>query len=141
MKKFVAVLFCASFLISCGGGSNTEKDLKKYEETKKKLAETENENPLNYLTIIADDKKNLFGQTVVKGIIENKASVAAYKKVRVKLLYYKNGVLVTNHEEVYDDVIMPNNRHEFKAKYFTPKGTDSVGVSIMSAETFKTPSN
>ena len=67
-------------------------------------------------------------------MIENKASVASYKKLRVKLLYYKQGALVTNHEDVFDDVIRPNNRHEFKAKYFTPKGTDSVAVSIMSAE-------
>lgn len=121
-------------LASCGGSGNSEKDLKKYEETKEKLEEREKENPLDFLIVIADEKKNLIGQTVVKGVIENKASVASYKKVRVKLLYYKDGALVTNHEEEYDEVIRAGHRYEFKAKYFTPKGTDSVGVSIMSAK-------
>lgn len=137
MKKAIFLILALNLLFSCGRGGNSEKDIKKYEETKEKLAEREKENPLNFLIVVADNKKNLIGQTVVKGVIENKASVASYKKVRVKLLYFKQGALVTNHEEVYDEVIRPNHRYEFKAKYFTPKGTDSVAASIMSAEVVK----
>ena len=133
MKQILFLTVIMPLMLSCGS-SNSEKDQKNYEETKEKLEKREKKNPLDFLTVIADNKKNFIGQTVVKGVIENKASVAAYKKVRLKLLYYKQGTLVTNHEEELDEIIRPNNRYEFKAKYFTPKGTDSVGVSVMSAK-------
>ena len=132
-KNSIAILI-VSCLLSCGGNASSEKDIKNYEATKDKLAKREKKFPTEFLSINSTNKRNLIGQTVVNGVIKNAATVTAYKKVRVKLLYYSSGALVENHEEVYDEIILPNNQHSYKAKYFTPKNTDSVSVSIMSAE-------
>ena len=132
-KNSIAILI-VSCLLSCGGNASSEKDIKNYEATKDKLAKREQKFPIEFLSINSTNKRNLIGQTVVNGVIKNAATVTAYKKVRVKLLYYSSGALVENHEEVYDEIILPNNQHSYKAKYFTPKTTDSVSVSIMSAE-------
>ncbi|MCY7421051.1 MAG: hypothetical protein LH478_04830 [Chitinophagaceae bacterium] len=134
MFKYLFAFLLICCLLSCGGNASSEKDIEKYEATKVQLAKRETKFPVEFLTINSTNKRNLIGQTVVKGVIKNAATVTAYKKVRIKLLYYSQGQLVENHEEVYDDVILPNNQHVYKAKYFTPKNTDSVGVSIMSAE-------
>ena len=132
-KNSIAILI-VSCLLSCGGNASSEKDIENYEATKDKLAKREQKFPIEFLSINSTNKRNLIGQTVVNGVIKNAATVTAYKKVRVKLLYYSSGALVENHEEVYGEIILPNNQHSYKAKYFTPKTTDSVSVSIMSAE-------
>ena len=137
MLKNLIAIFAMCCLLSCGGNSSSEKDIEKYESTRQQLAKRETKFPAEFLTITSTNKKNLIGQTVVKGIIKNTATVTAYKKVRVKLLYYNQGSQVENHEEVYDEIILPNNQHLYKTRYFTPKNTDSVSVSIMSAEVVK----
>lgn len=110
-------------------------DKKSYKEQKESLLDKEKKSPKEFLTIEGTDKRNFWGQTVYKGIIHNSASVCSYKDVRVKLLYYKtDGTLVTNHEEQFDETIKPGDDIEFKAKYKTPRGTDSVAASIMSAK-------
>ena len=76
----------------------------------------------------------MIGQTVVKATIANKASVSAYKDIRIKMLFFKEGVEVENHEDVVDKVVTANNQVQYTSKYFTPKGTDSVALSIMSAK-------
>lgn len=134
MKKIIIVL--AVFLgISCKGKKGeTKLDKQSYQEQKESLLDKEKKSPKEFLTITGTDNRNFWGQTVYRGEIHNSASVCSYKNVRVKLLYYKNdGTLVTNHEEQYDDVIKPGDKMEFKAKYKTPRGTDSVAASIMSA--------
>ena len=137
MLKNLIAIFAMCCLLSCGGNSSSEKDIEKYEATKEQLAKRETKFPIEFLSITSSNKKNLIGQTVVKGTIKNTATVTAYKKVRVKLLYYSQGSVVENHEEVFDDIILPNNQHSYKTRYFTPKNTDSVSVSIMSAEVVK----
>ena len=134
MFKNLFTIIIMTCLLSCGGNASSEKDIKNYEATKEKLAKREKKFPVEFLSISSTSKRNLIGQTVVNGVIKNAATVTAYKKVRVKLLYYSSGSLVENHEEVYDEIILPNNQHSYRAKYFTPKTTDSVSVSIMSAE-------
>jgi hypothetical protein len=139
LQKYVSMktllfIFVLPLVVACSSGGNSEADLRKYEETKEKLAQREIENPINFLRVVAEKNKNLIGQTVVKGVVENTASVASYRDIRLKLLYYKQGQLVENHEEEYNATIPPNNKMEFKAKYFTPKGTDSIAVSVMKAQ-------
>lgn len=92
--------------------------------------------PLHFLIITGVDKRRrLFGTTVYKGTIHNKATVVAYKNVRVKLIYFNSqGIQTANHEEEFEEVIKPGDDFTFKAKYHTPKGTDSVAVFIMRAK-------
>ena len=79
-------------------------------------------------------KKNLFGATVIKGKIVNTASVAVYKNTRIKMLCYKNGIRVEEHEDVLPELIKQGTIKNFKIKYHLPKGTDSLALSIMSAD-------
>lgn len=123
-------------LLSCGNKDHQSNklDKKTYKEQKESLLEKEKKSPKEFLTITGTDKRNFWGQTVYRGVIHNDATVCSYKNIRVKLLYYKtDGTLVTNHEEQFDETVNPGNEIEFKAKYKTPRGTDSVVASIMSA--------
>ncbi len=133
LKNFLLLLALLG-LLSCGSKGSSEKEIKNYEASKEKLAERERKYPLEFLTITSRDKRNIIGQTVVKGDLTNTATITSYKNVRIKLLYYRQGTLVANHEQVEDEIVHPNDSKSFKAKYFTPKKTDSVAVSIMSAD-------
>ncbi|MBV9962623.1 MAG: hypothetical protein JO072_10285 [Parafilimonas sp.] len=129
MKFLFIVLFFSCF-ISC----KEKFDTKTYQENKESLAQRESGHPEQFLKISSNGKKNLFGATVVKGKIVNTATVAAYKNARVKMLCYKNGIRVEEHEDVMPDVMKPGTVHNFKIKYRLPKGTDSLALSIMSAD-------
>ena len=107
---------------------------KTYQENKKNLTEKEKESPKEFLQLTGDDHRNFWGKTVYKGIIKNTATIVSYRDIRVKLLYFKAGVQVANHEELFDNTISANDYYTFKAKYKTPKGTDSVAAYIMSAK-------
>jgi hypothetical protein len=126
MKYFTTILLVTiSLLMACNNG-------KTYADSKEDLLEKEKESPLKFLSIKGNDKRNLFGQTVVKATVTNKASVCTYDKVRIKLLYFdKAGKQVANHEDELENPLGPNSTVKYTARYFTPKGTDSVAMSIM----------
>jgi hypothetical protein len=136
MKYFYSLLIVSVSLFSCSSKDQqaSKLDKKGYKEQKESLLEKERKSPKEFLTISGTDKRNFWGQTVYRGVIHNDATVCSYKNIRVKLLYYKtDGTLVTNHEEQFDETVKPGDDIEFKAKYKTPRGTDSVTASIMSA--------
>lgn len=130
--KYLPIFLSFVFLVaSCGDGSKTEDQT--YEQHKESLAEKEKKNPLHFLSITGDHKKNLIGQTVVSGTISNKATVTAYKDVRIKMLCYKEKAMMEEHEDVIDNIIKPGSDKDFKVRYRLPKGTDSIALSLMSA--------
>jgi len=129
--KYLLAFSCMVCLFAC----KEKFDGKTYEENKISLAQREREHPEQFLKISSDDKKNLFGITVVKGKIVNTASVAAYKNTRIKMLCYQNGIRVEEHEDVMPEIIKPGGTKTFKTKYHLPKGTDSLAISVMSADT------
>lgn len=118
--------------LSCGSGRENV-DPQTYQHYKKTLAEEEKENPLSFLSVTGDNKKNLVGQTVIHGKILNRGTIVSYKDVRIKMLCYKNEKLVEEHEDVVHDIIKPNSTINFKTRYRLPKGTDSVALSVMHA--------
>jgi hypothetical protein len=129
MKFLFGLTYCL-FLFSC----KEKFDNKTYEQNKFNLAQREREHPEQFLKVSSDDRKNLFGTTVIKGKIVSTASVATYKNTRLKILCYKNGIRVEEHEDVMPEIIRPGNIHNFKIKYHLPKGTDSLTFSVMSAD-------
>ena len=129
--KYLLVITCMLALFSC----KQKFDTKTYAENKISLAQLESEHPEQFIKLSSDDKKNLFGITVIKGKLVNTASVAAYKNTRIKMLCYKNGIRVEEHEDVMPDIIKPGGTKNFKIKYHLPKGTDSLALSVMSADT------
>ena len=59
-----------------------------YESSKESLYDVEKEAPLEFLSITENNKRNLLGQTVVRTVVKNKASICTYDKVRIKFLYF-----------------------------------------------------
>lgn len=130
------ILF-ALLAVACNNNDNSYSNGvdSNYQTAKETLVEKEKKEPKRFLKIENEkDKKNFWGQTVVKAYLVNTASVVSYKNIRIKSFYYKNGQLVENHEDVIDATIAPGNKEKIKLKYGTPKGTDSVALSIMQAE-------
>lgn len=132
MKLKPILIACLICLAACNRGDKNL-DTDNYTKTKESLEDKEKNHPLDFLSVTSTDKRNLMGQTVISGTVHNNASVCSYKDVRVKMLFFKGGTLVANHEQVLDDAIKANNIKRFKSRYATPKGTDSVALSIMSA--------
>lgn len=126
------------FFVSCNntvGDSAKDKEKASYELTKKALLEKEQRNPSMFLTVKGNNKKNLIGQMVIKGKISSSASVATYKDVALKLDFFsKTKALLESDEETIFVEIKPGEGEDFKTKYFAPKGTDSVAISIKGAK-------
>jgi hypothetical protein len=124
-------------LLSCNN-SDTKKAAKEkdsYEATRESLQDKETKNPQNFLTVSGHDRHNILGQTVVKGTVTNKATVASYKDVDVKLDFYsKTGTLLETDKETVFEIIGPGQSKNFKTKYFAPKGTDSVALAVTGAK-------
>ena len=139
MKKIIPALILVSFVFAaCGGDekANEGKEKDKYEQTKETLEQTEKKNPKRFLTVEGSDRKNLIGQTVIKGTISNKATVASFKDVDVELSFYsKTGALLQRDHEVVYETIAPGNNTDFKTKTRAPVGTDSVAMKIVGAKT------
>ena len=128
--KFLLAVTCMLFLLSC----KESFDNKTYQENKINLAKRERDHPDQFLKISSDDKKNFLGVTVIKGKIVNTASIVVYKNTRLRMLCYKNGIRVEEHEDVIPELIKPGTVKNFKIRYHLPKGTDSIALSIIGAD-------
>ena len=107
----------------------------KYAKSTETLADTEKKNPDRFLKVESKDKRNLLGQTIVKGSITNTAKVISFKDVDIKLFFYsKTGALLEEDQETIYETVSPGATENFKTKYFAPKGTDSVAIKVLSAK-------
>jgi len=133
--SFIKIAILFTVLCNCTNkDKETQIDKQTYQQQKESLLDREKKFPKSFLNITGKYNRNFWGQSVYRGTIHNTATVCIYKNVRVKLLFFKtDGTLVTNHEELFDETIKPGAEIEFKSKYKTPRGTDSVVASIMSA--------
>jgi len=136
--KYPALLFIVFFLLiySCSGNSKkATADNEDYQKTRNALKIKEEKNPKTFLLVNGDYKKNLIGQTVIKGNVTNKASVAIFKDIDVNLFFYsKTKALLETDKETVFEVLHPGETKSFKTKYFAPKGTDSVGFNVVAAK-------
>lgn len=137
MKKYILLIFTLSvFMFACSSDSATEKTEKEsYQLTKAELLKKEQKSPKDFITVTGYNKKNILGQTVVKGTLSNKASIAIFKDVDIKLSFYSKtkALLETDNETEYI-ALGPGESKDFKTKYFTPKGTDSVALKVLGAK-------
>lgn len=136
MRKQILVCILSATCFSCqNSDSKKQADKNSYELSKENLLSKEKKSPELFLSVSGHDRRNLLGQTVVRGSVTNKATVASYKDIDLKLDFYsKTGTLLeTDHETVYE-VIPPGQSKNFKTKYFAPKGTDSVALHVVSAK-------
>ncbi len=130
----MTIAVCLCLLSACGNDTQTEGDKKNYQEHKNDLANEEKQKPLSFLTVAMNRKKNLLGNTVIKGTITNSATVCSYKAIRLQSLSFNTeGKMLEEHEDVVEEILQPNSSKDFKLRYHLPKGTDSIAVRIMSA--------
>ncbi|MEP6594387.1 MAG: FxLYD domain-containing protein [Ginsengibacter sp.] len=138
MKKSFVFLFVSSIILFACNSNDAKKALtekENYELTKKNLRDKEIKNPQIFLSVAGSNKHNLVGQTVVKGIVVNKATVAVYKDVDVQLEFYsKTGTLLETDKETVYETIHPGQSKSFKTKYFAPRGSDSVALKVLDAK-------
>ena len=138
MKNLFPIIISASIILLSCNNSDTKKAAKEkdsYEAIRESLQNKETKNPQNFLTVSGHDRRNILGQTVVKGTVTNKATVASYKDVDVKLDFYsKTGTLLETDKETVFEIIGPGQSKNFKTKYFAPKGTDSVALAVTGAK-------
>lgn len=135
-KASLYTLVVTLFFAACNSNEEQQKESqKKYEEVTLSVEELEKKSPVKFLKVAGDDKKNLLGQTVIKGKISNKAKMVTFKDIDVQLSFYSKTktLLMEDQEMVYDEVA-PGATINFKTKYFAPKGTDSVAMKILSAK-------
>lgn len=129
------LVFALLFSLASCGAAEQRFDNETYEKTKESLEEKERKNPRQFLEVSSSDRKNLIGQTVVRGTVANKASVCSYKDIELKIAFFsKTGVLLEEVKETVYEEIAPNSSAKFKSKNFAPKGTDSVSIKIVSAK-------
>lgn len=126
------ILFFASCENKKDYDVNSERN---YEKGKVTLQQTEQRSPSAFLVIEGENKKNIIGQTVVRGEITNNAKIVSFEDIELKLSFYsKTGTLLEEDREIVYEKIAPGNTKKFKSKYYTPKGTDSVGFKIVTAK-------
>jgi hypothetical protein len=137
MKNIPAWLLASVLVLTACNSGDKSADAKKdkYEQTKETLEATEKKNPTRFLSVTGHDKRNLLGQTVVKGTLSNSAKVASYKDVEIRLSFYsKTKALLEEDSETVFETLDPGKSADFKTKYFAPKGTDSVALKVMGAK-------
>ena len=133
------MLYFFTFLIALNACENkNDYDIqtgKTYESSKENIEKTEQRNPTQFILVKADRKKNILGQSIIKGHISNMAKIVSFKDIDVKIFFYsKTGALLEEDHEILYETIAPGATKKFKSKYFTPKGTDSISLKIISAK-------
>jgi len=131
----VAVVFLVMLSACSSDPKKSETEKQSYEKTRDELRKKEEHDPRLFLVVTGGSKKNLIGQTVIKGQITNKASVAVFKDVDVNLSFFSktNALLETDKETIFE-ILQPGETKDFKTKYFAPKGTDSVAFNVLAAK-------
>ena len=136
MKSLHLLLACAMICLAACNGQQYDLDTEtRYQHGKETLADTEKKYPVKFLRAEISYKRNLLGQTVVRGKIFNNAKMVTFKDAELKLLFYSKtrALLEEDHETIYESVA-PGGSSSFKSKFFAPKGTDSVGAVLLSAK-------
>jgi hypothetical protein len=134
-RHFALIILAVTFLFACNENDSSQQKKESYELTKKELLSKEQKDPTAFISITGHNKKNIVGQTVVRGTLTNKASIAVFKDVDIKLSFYsKTKALLENDKETIFDILEPGESKDFKTKYFAPKGTDSVGLQVLGAK-------
>ncbi len=135
-RSWVLLISFSAIFFSCNNSdSKNDHTEDNYKLTKESLLKQEQKNPQKFLVVGGHDKRNLFGQTVIKATVTNKATVAVFKDVDVKLTFYsKTGVLLETDKETVFEVLQPGESKNFRTKYFAPKGTDSVALEVLGAK-------
>jgi hypothetical protein len=132
----IYLVFSLFLLSACNNKEKKEAARQdQYETSKKTIEEIEKESPLKFITVTSTNKRNIVGQTVVKGVIKNKATTVSYKDFTIKVSFFsKTGTLLEEDEETIMEKIEAGDEFEFKSKFFAAKGSEEVELKVIAAK-------
>ena len=135
MKYTIGLIFSSICLFaSCSETAKEKKETVQYQQSKETIKQIEKKHPLRFIQVESEDKKNIIGQRVVKGSIVSKATVAVYKDIVIRISFKAaTGALLESDQETINELLKPGTSIDFKSKFFPPKGTEQVFVSVISA--------
>lgn len=106
-----------------------------YQEVKETLEDKELNNPLSFLDESATARKNLLGEFVIEGEIINRATIATFKDVTLKVTFYsKTKTNLGDERFTIFEYFGPKSRTPFKIKSYGYKGATSLGWEIVRAK-------
>jgi hypothetical protein len=133
MKPIIMFFFLAIFL-SCNSDQNSNYPPNSYENTKMTLEDQEKENPLAFLRAKGTYRKNLIDQWVFEGSVTSSATVATYKDVVLRIVYYsKTDTEMGSEDKTVFEYFKPGASQEFKIKTNGYKKAEKIGFEIVSA--------
>ena len=133
--KILLIAVCLFFFVSCNSNSNSNSQpTPSYQKAKMTLQEQENSNPTGFLKAACTYRKNIIGEWVLEGTITNSATLATYKDIVLRIVYYsKTRTQIGTEEKTLYDYYKPNSTQKFKIKSFGYEGTESIEFQILSA--------
>ncbi|SHG89585.1 hypothetical protein [Flagellimonas flava] len=108
---------------------------KTYHEQKMSIEEIESANPVQFLTANGKYKESFWGTELkINGKISNKATVASYKDVVLKVTYYsKTNSVIGNKEYTIYEIFPPNRTMPFKLSIKNYKEVSSIRLEVVNA--------
>ncbi len=108
---------------------------KSYIEQKMTIEETENTYPLRFLSVEGNYNESFWGtEFKLRGKVTNKATIADYKDIVVRITYYSKtkSVIGTKDYTIYQ--VFPSNKvTNFKLDVENYKDVNSIGLNLVSA--------
>lgn len=133
------------FLCSCESGDNGTRnsygtnlgkvDYSRSEsEIKEDLKTREKQNFYKYLSSDGTYRKNLLGEMVLEGTIENSATLASFKDIDLDIIgYSKTKSEVGRWRQTVYEILRPGRSKRFKIKLNLPRSVKSVGWDVSNA--------
>ena len=117
MKKLLIPLAALIYLLPACNNRH-EYDIKSnevYEKSKASIEEVEKKDPVRFLKVSGSNKRNLLGQTVIKGTVFSNSKMVTYKDIDIKLFFYsKTGALLEEDHEIVYESVDPGGSKGFK---------------------------
>ncbi len=134
--SIITVLFIGAFYaIVLIINDYTEAEPKSYFQQILTIEETENANPLKFLSAEGNYYSSFWGTKLkIRGKISNKATVADYKDVTVRITYYSKTESILGFKEyTLYEVYPPNSVTPFRLDVENYKDVKSIGWKVINA--------
>lgn len=104
-------------------------------QMRQETLQKETDRPADFTVITIDPKKNLFGESVIEGKIENRASGTSYKDFEL-MIYWQDevGAVMDSSVEIIFEGLDPGENVEFKTKRKGPRKSKSIQVKLRHAK-------
>lgn len=116
-------------------GGDSRNSSGSYKEKVMSVEDIERSSPLDFLEVNGEYNTNFWGNKfVIKGAIQNTATVASYKDVVLRIIYYsKTQSVVTTKDHTLYDIFPAHTLKRFELKVDRYEGTESIRIEIAGA--------